>query len=215
MTSEEISLLKEGDRVYWATGTTVKQHYSGVFVKFTGNVLDYKVMLVRSDDGFEDEILDPFLISEEAFIQYTAPKTFKPQRVKSLISKKEEISDDSSEEEILNEVLTEEIDRKIEEHVNKISVVKSLPSLPISKDNLAKVTGHRTGGVGPAPNLKTLQMLLISDGISIERDKAKWVRYHLTFSDGRTESFDFSGKVFELYNIYLDEGIDGILKLKK
>lgn len=220
MTAEEVGTLKEGDVIYWATG---KEHFKGVFVKFTGTVLDLRLMLVRSDSGLEDEILHPFLTSEEIYNRQMTIKTnrsIRPQKVKSSIVKKETISDDNTDEENLSEALSDEIDSKIQDFVDRSPKLITKPVVPVitgpvNKDNLVKASGHRDYVGGVTPNLKTLQGLLLLDGIHIERDKAKWVRYHLILADGTSDQFDFSGKVFELYNIYLDGGIDAILKLKK
>ena len=219
MTAEEVSELKEGDVIYWATG---KEHFKGIFVKFTGNVLDLRLMLVRSDDGFEDEILHPFLTSEDIYNnqmaiknRVKAPRVI-TQKVQSSIVKKEKVSDESEESDSsLPESIGSVIEDYVENVVGKVTKVPPQITGPISKDKLVKASGHRDYIGGVTPNLKTLQSLMSSDGIHIERDKAKWVRYHLVFSDGTVDQFDFSGKVFELYNIYLDGGIDAILKLKK
>ena len=219
MTAEEVSELKEGDVIYWATG---KEHFKGIFVKFTGSVLDLRLMLVRSDDGLEDEILHPFLTSEDIYNNQMAIKNrvkaprVVTQKVQSSIVKKEIISDESEESDSsLPESIGSVIEDYVESVVTKVSKVPPQITGPISKDKLVKASGHRDYVGGVTPNLKTLQSLMSSDGIHIERDKAKWVRYHLVFSDGAVDQFDFSGKVFELYNIYLDGGIDAILKLKK
>lgn len=215
MTIEEVKELKEGDVIYWASG---KEHLKGTFVKFVGNVLDLKVMLVKTDDGVEDEILHVFLTNQDIYEREMKKTMFKTVKVKTGITKKEKIDDESEEastesvdssDNNINEEDSEESDNQ------KITTVPKVIAENIKRDNLQKVSGHRNYGDGPAPTLKTLQVLLAKDGISIERDKKKWIRYHIVLENGTLNTIDFSGKVFELYNTYLDKGIQGILELNK
>ena len=225
MVIEEVDKLKEGDIIFWASG---RDHFKGTFVKFVGNVTDLRLMLVRTDKGVEDEILHVFLTNEDAYNREMQKGIFKAQKVitnkapkqvsavqtisvKSDLEKSEDIADEDDLSSAIGDFL-EEVEVKTKP---KKLVSTSFVPTPVEKGNLEKVSGHRDYKGGPAPNLKTLQLLLKEDNIHIERDKAKWVRYHIILADGTHEEIDFSGKVFELYNIYLDSGIDGILKLKK
>ena len=226
MVIEEVDKLKEGDIIFWASG---REYFKGTFVKFVGNVTDLRLMLVRTDKGVEDEILHVFLTNEDAYNRETQKDIFKAQKVlaakankgiasiktisvKSVLEKSEDIADEDDLSSAIGDFLENEIEVITKP---KKLVSPSFVPTPLEKNNLEKVSGHRDYKGGPAPNLKTLQLLLKEDNIHIERDKAKWVRYHIVLADGTHEEIDFSGKVFELYNIYLDSGIDGILKLKK
>lgn len=226
MVIEEVDKLKEGDIIFWASG---RDHFKGTFVKFVGNVTDLRLMLVRTDSGVEDEILHVFLTNEDTYNREMQKGIFKAQKIITnktpkqvstvqTISVKSELekSDIVADEEDLSSAMSDFLENEVEVKIKpKKLALPSFTPAPIEKGNLEKVSGHRDYKGGPAPNLKTLQLLLKEDNIHIERDKTKWVRYHIVLADGTHEQIDFSGKVFELYNIYLDSGIDGILKLKK
>jgi hypothetical protein len=196
MVAEEVQKLKEGDTLYWALG---KKFIKGKFVRHSGNVVDFKVLCVKDDNGVEDEILHVFLVDEEAYIRETQ-KTFKPSFVKNKIEKKEEVNDESDLIETENIAPIQKIE-KIEIKQNDINkAVKKVTKNIVSNDEMK-------------PTLKSLDMLLKKEGCSIERDSVKWVKYHLSLSTGEHLEIIYKGKVWELYNIYVESGLQGLIDL--
>jgi hypothetical protein len=79
------------------------------------------------------------------------------------------------------------------------------------------VSGSATKGIvmkGGSGTLKGLNELLVEEGNSIERDENDWPVYHLNLVDGSSHTIRFTGKVWELYNLYVDKGIDSLLQYK-
>jgi hypothetical protein len=79
------------------------------------------------------------------------------------------------------------------------------------------VTGSATKGIvmkGGNGTLKGLNELLVEEGNSIERDDIDWPVYHLNLADGTSHTIRFTGKVWELFNLYVDGGVDSLLQYK-
>ena len=79
------------------------------------------------------------------------------------------------------------------------------------------VSGSATKGIvmkGGNGTLKGLNELLTEEGHSIERDDIDWPVYHLNLVDGSSHTIRFTGKVWELYNLYVDGGINSLLDYK-
>ena len=74
-------------------------------------------------------------------------------------------------------------------------------------------TGDTTGRK-KGETLKSLEELLSKEGIGIKRNALKWPLYHLTLQDGEVVNILFKGKVWELYEMYVTNGIEEILKYK-
>lgn len=216
MTAEETKQLQPGDQVHWMLG---KNYHKGKFIGFGRDVADMKSLIVEDPNGVQDEILHVFLIGEEDYTSGVSRlnnkhKIINKGFVQNKIEKKEEISDEElSEDEIIEEVNeNQEKEKKLEKKV----IVKQ-PQVPItnlSNVNLTKVDSPRGNGSEFKPNLNTLQKLMSSQGYNIERDPNKWVRYILLLPDGESTDFIFKGKVWELYNIYIEQGIQGLLNLR-
>jgi hypothetical protein len=212
MTAQEVQKIQPGEEIYWALG---KRFIKGKFLKFSRDVLDIKSLIVVDEKGIEDEILHVMLVDKETYLD-AIQKTNKQKIiqntsfVQSKIVKKEEISDEEIIEEISEkkEIITEnQEDQKTE------ITIPTTPSI-INSQQLSKVSSPRGNNSDIKPNLSTLQKLLNSQGYNIERDPNKWVRYILTLPGGEVTDFIFKGKVWELYNIYIDKGIQGFLDLK-
>jgi DNA polymerase III delta prime subunit len=212
MTAQEVQKIQPGEEIYWALG---KRFIKGKFLKFSRDVLDIKSLIVVDEKGIEDEILHVMLVDKETYLD-AIQKTNKQKIIQntsfiqSKIVKKEEISDEEIIEEISEkkEIITEnQEDQKTE------ITIPVTPSI-INPQQLSKVSSPRGNNSDIKPNLSTLQKLLNSQGYNIERDPNKWVRYILTMPDGEVTNFIFKGKVWELYNIYIDKGIQGFLDLK-
>jgi hypothetical protein len=79
------------------------------------------------------------------------------------------------------------------------------------------VSGSATKGIvmkGGSGTLKGLNELLVEEGHNIERDDIDWPVYHLNLVDGSSHTIRFTGKVWELYNLYVDKGINSLLDYK-
>ena len=72
-------------------------------------------------------------------------------------------------------------------------------------------TGDTTGRK-KGETLKSLEELLSKEGIGIKRNPLKWPLYHLTLQNGEVVNILFKGKVWELYEMYVTNGISEILK---
>ena len=72
-------------------------------------------------------------------------------------------------------------------------------------------TGDTTGRK-KGETLKSLEELLSKEGIGIKRNPLKWPLYHLTLQNGEVVNILFKGKVWELYEMYVTNGIEEILK---
>ena len=213
MTAQEVQKIQPGEEVYWALG---KKFIRGKFLKFSRDVLDIKSLIVVDEKGIEDEILHVMLVDKETYLDAIQKVTNKQKIIQNTsfiqnkIIKKEEISD----EEIVEEVSeNKEIINENEESKDIKITTPITPSI-INSQQLGKVSSPRGNSSDVKPNLSTLQKLLNSQGYNIERDPNKWVRYILTLPGGEVVDFIFKGKVWELYNIYIDKGIQGFLDLK-
>jgi len=79
------------------------------------------------------------------------------------------------------------------------------------------VSGSATKGVvmkGGNGTLKGLNELLVEEGHNIERDDIDWPVYHINLVEGSSHTIRFTGKVWELYNLYIDGGVDSLLQYK-
>jgi actin-like ATPase involved in cell morphogenesis len=79
------------------------------------------------------------------------------------------------------------------------------------------VSGSATKGIvmkGGSGTLKSLNELLVEEGNSVERDDSDWPVYHINLADGTSHTIRFTGKVWELYNLYIDGGINSLLEYK-
>jgi actin-like ATPase involved in cell morphogenesis len=79
------------------------------------------------------------------------------------------------------------------------------------------VSGSTTKGIvmkGGSGTLKSLNELLTENGHNIERDDNDWPVYHINLADGSSHVIKFTGKVWELYNLYVDKGINSLLEYK-
>jgi hypothetical protein len=213
MTAEETKQLQPGDEIHWMLG---KNYHKGKFVGFGRDVADMKSLIVEDSNGVQDEILHVFLIQEEDYTSGISRlnnkhKIITKGFVQNKIEKKEEISDEETSEEENNQEVNENQEKEPEKKV----VIKQ-PKVPITSlsNNLGKVDSPRGNGSELKPNLNTLQKLMSSQGYNIERDPNKWVRYILLLPDGESTDFIFKGKVWELYNIYIEQGIQGLLNLR-
>lgn len=207
MILDKIKNLQVGDTLHWAEG---KQYFKGKFKRYSGDVLDYKVLCVETDDGNEDEILHIFLIDEEVYLRETQ-KTFKPSFVKNKIEKKEEINDEAEDD--------SEINQNVEQTEKKLIIESKEIKSSVEIDNqiqnkiIKKVSKNTVSGDELKPTLKNLDVILQKEGCRIERDDKKWVKYHLFLSDGNHVEIIYKGKVWELYNIYVEQGLQGLLNL--
>ena len=79
------------------------------------------------------------------------------------------------------------------------------------------VSGSATKGIvmkGGNGTLKGLNELLVEESHNIERDEYDWPVYHLNLVDGSSHTLRFTGKVWELYNLYIEGGINSLLEYK-
>jgi actin-like ATPase involved in cell morphogenesis len=79
------------------------------------------------------------------------------------------------------------------------------------------VSGSATKGIvmkGGSGTLKGLNELLVEEGHNIERDDIDWPVYHVNLADGTSHTIRYTGKVWELYNLYVDKGINSLLDYK-
>ena len=79
------------------------------------------------------------------------------------------------------------------------------------------VSGSATKGIvmkGGSGTLKSLNELLSETGNSVERDENDWPVYHINLADGTSHTIRFTGKVWELYNLYIDGGIGSLLEYR-
>jgi actin-like ATPase involved in cell morphogenesis len=79
------------------------------------------------------------------------------------------------------------------------------------------VSGSATKGIvmkGGNGTLKGLNELLVEEGHNIERDDIDWPVYHVNLADGSSHTIRFTGKVWELFNLYVDGGVHSLLQYK-
>ena len=115
----------------------------------------------------------------------------------------------SSKEEAVKSIALDEISKIVEGGVdsvleNSVDFLRLLRTLSSTKGTVVK------GGSG---TLKALNELLSENGDSIERDDFDWPVYHLT-TEGEKHTIRFTGKVWELYNLYVDGGVNSLLHYK-
>ena len=118
----------------------------------------------------------------------------------------------SSKQEALKSVALVELTKIVEGGVQSV-IDNSADFLKLLKI----VSGSATKGVvmkGGNGTLKGLNELLVEEGHNIERDDIDWPVYHINLVDGTSHTIRFTGKVWELYNLYVDGGIDSLLKYK-
>jgi hypothetical protein len=212
MTVEEVKKLKEGDTLFWAVG---KKYYKGKFLSLDEDVLDLKTLQVEDENGEKDEILHAFVVSEDKYLTETN-KTFKPSFVKNKIEKSEELDD---EEEIASDKIIENMELEVE--VEKVETTKKVAKPIITTTTsvnpvnvpLNTVSSPRGNNSELKPNLKSLQILLQKEGYFIERNENRWIEYFLYLPDGQKVSFLCKLKVWQVYNIYIEKGIQGLLDL--
>lgn len=217
MTIEEVQKLKEGDTLFWAVG---KKYYKGKFISLNDDVLDLKTLQVEDETGQRDEILHAFIVSEEKYLMETSPKTFKSTFIQNKIQKTEDLNDEESiSDEIAESVELEVETKKPEIKAPKITtistpiVVVSQPTVNPVNISLNTVNSPRGNNNELKPNLKSLQIMLQKDGYFIERNENRWVEYFLYLPDGQKLSFICKLKVWQLYNIYIEKGIQGLIDL--
>ena len=118
----------------------------------------------------------------------------------------------NSKEEALKSVALVELTKIVEGGVQSV-IDNSADFLKLLKI----VSGSATKGIvmkGGNGTLKGLNELLTEEGNSIERDDIDWPVYHLNLIDGSSHTIRFTGKVWELYNLYVDGGVDSLLQYK-
>lgn len=214
MTAQEVINFQPGQEIFWKEG---KKFFKGIFLGFNRDVLDIKSLSVKDENGNQDEILHVMLIDEETYLQWQEKSSkhkiiTKNNFVQNKIEKKEDISDEEISEEITENqniqsenILSENIDSNL---------ISTPPITNVFNISLSKVSSPRGTNSEIKPNLNTLQKLLNMQNFHIERDPNKWVRYILTLPNKQVVDFIFKGKVWELYNIYIEKGIQGLLDLR-
>jgi actin-like ATPase involved in cell morphogenesis len=118
----------------------------------------------------------------------------------------------ASKNEALKSVAATELNAIVEGGVNSV-IENSADFLRLLKI----VTGSATKGVvmkGGSGTLKSLNELLNEEGHNIERDDVDWPVYHLNLADGSSHTIRYIGKVWELYNLYVDGGVDSLLQYR-
>lgn len=216
MTIEEVHKLKEGDTLFWAVG---KKYYKGKFLSLNEDVLDLKTLQVEDESGQRDEILHAFIVSEEKYLMETSPKTFKPTFVQNKIQKSEDLNDEESVSDEIAENVELEVEIEVEKPKPKDTKIITNKTIVVSQTvnpvsvSLSAVNSPRGNNNELKPNLKSLQILLQKDGYFIERNENRWVEYFLYLPDGEKLSFICKLKVWQLYNIYIEKGIQGLIDL--
>ena len=118
----------------------------------------------------------------------------------------------TSKNEALKSIALEELTKIVEGGVDSV-ITNSSDFLRLLKI----VSGSATKGIvmkGGNGTLKGLNELLVEEGNSIERDDIDWPVYHVNLADGTSHTIRFTGKVWELYNLYIEGGIDSLLQYK-
>jgi len=118
----------------------------------------------------------------------------------------------TSKNEALKSVAIEELTKIVESGVQSV-IDNSADFLKLLKI----VSGSATKGIvmkGGNGTLKGLNELLSETGNSVERDENDWPVYHINLVDGSSHTIRFTGKVWELYNLYIDGGIGSLLEYK-
>jgi len=118
----------------------------------------------------------------------------------------------ASKNEALKSVAIEELTKIVDRGVKSV-IENSADFLRLLKI----VSGSATKGIvmkGGSGTLKSLNELLSEEGHNIERDDIDWPVYHLNLADGSSHTIRFTGKVWELFNLYVDGGVDSLLQYK-
>jgi actin-like ATPase involved in cell morphogenesis len=118
----------------------------------------------------------------------------------------------TSKNEALKSIALEELTKIVESGVQSV-IDNSADFLKLLKI----VSGSATKGIvmkGGNGTLKGLNELLSETGNSVERDDNDWPVYHINLADGTSHTIRFTGKVWELYNLYIDGGIGSLLEYK-
>ena len=118
----------------------------------------------------------------------------------------------TSKNEALKSIALEELTKIVESGVQSV-IDNSADFLRLLKI----VSGSATKGIvmkGGNGTLKGLNELLSETGNSVERDENDWPVYHINLVDGTSHTIRFTGKVWELYNLYIDGGIGSLLEYK-
>jgi len=115
----------------------------------------------------------------------------------------------SSKESAMKSIALEELTKIVEGGVeavleNSTNFLRLLKVVSSTKGTVIK------GGSG---TLKGLNELMNEGGDSIERDDFDWPVYHITHQ-GEKHTIRFTGKVWELYNLFVERGMDSLLKYK-
>ena len=115
----------------------------------------------------------------------------------------------NSKEEAVKSIALAELSKIVEGGVesvlqNSTDFLRLLRTVSSTKGTVVK------GGNG---TLKALNELLLENGDSIERDDFDWPVYHITIQSEK-HTIRFTGKVWELYNLYIEGGIDSLLHYK-
>ena len=115
----------------------------------------------------------------------------------------------SSKEEAVKSIALAELSKIVESGVdsvieNSTDFLRLLRTVSSTKGTVVK------GGSG---TLKALNELLIENGDSIERDDFDWPVYHISVQNEK-HTIRFTGKVWELYNLYIESGVDSLLHYK-
>ena len=118
----------------------------------------------------------------------------------------------SSKEEALRETAKTELTQLVESGVDHV-IENSATFL-----NLLKIVSNNSmkgivikGGSG---TLKALDELLMEEGAHIERSTFDWPVYHIHLNDGTSHTIRYIGKVWQLYDLFVEGGIDALLKYK-
>ena len=118
----------------------------------------------------------------------------------------------SSKEEALQITAKEELASLVEGGVDVV-IQNSATFL-----NLLKiVTSSSMKGVvikGGSGTLKALDELMSQNGDHIERSTFDWPVYHIHLADGSSHTIRYIGKVWQLYDLFVEGGVDALLKYK-
>ena len=113
----------------------------------------------------------------------------------------------NSKEEALEALATSTVNKLVNEGVESVILNSEEFISALKVLSTGDTTGRKKG-----ETLKSLEDLLSKEGISIKRNPLKWPLYHLTLQNGEVVNILFKGKVWELYEMYVTNGIEEILK---
>ena len=113
----------------------------------------------------------------------------------------------NSKEEALEALATSTVNKLVNEGVEAVILNSEEFISALKVLSTGDTTGRKKG-----ETLKSLEDLLSKEGIGIKRNPLKWPLYHLTLSNGEVVNILFKGKVWELYEMYVTNGISEILK---